>query len=63
MGRLTLEYMSRVYLLKGKVKDYFLKDGMGKLLSNRVKCRQLFSTRMASLSEVFHEREKVKEGG
>ena len=43
MGHLTLEYMSRVYLLKGKVKDYFLQDGMGKLLSDRVKCRQLIS--------------------
>ena len=44
MGHLTLEYMSRVCDLKGKVKDYFLKDGMGKLLSNRVKCRQIVST-------------------
>ena len=55
--------MSRVCDLKGNVKDYFLKDGMGKLLPKRVKWRQVVSTQMASLSEVFHEREKVKEGG
>ena len=52
MGHLTLESMSRLCDLKGNVKDYFMKDGMGKLLAKRVKCRQLIPT-MASLLRFY----------
>jgi len=65
MGHLTVEYMSRVCDPKGNVKDYFLQDGMGKLRSNRAKCRQLFTTKMASLlrSDVLYREGTLGEQG